>query len=302
VTLNWDTIDAQLPPLVAGLIGLPTDWAKQPRSMHVTERAQLDVIAGRVLGVDDRLYADTAAADADTDAIIASGVTSTTGVQNVAGGALNGVLGAGVVLPTRILTITLSAHADWDATTIVVSGKDASGFDQMENFIVPNGGGVVLSGTKRFKQITNVMIPAQSGPGGTLLMGVGATANVTESAVGQRELTLQVSVWSPLQSLGRSARRHLERLRTRLRWQSSIGALAALGLAIVTIESIVLLDPSEDGRVVSGAAMDLRLAYSWTETDDAVPFIETVQVRSEYLRDETGAQLPAAEQIDEVFP
>jgi hypothetical protein len=111
--------------------------------------------------------------NADTDAIIASGVGSTTGVQNISGASLNGIRGANVFLPARNLTITLNAHADWDATTIVVTGKNASGVEHTEDFLVPNDGGVTLTGTKQFTQVTNVMIPAQSGTNGTLTMGVG---------------------------------------------------------------------------------------------------------------------------------
>jgi hypothetical protein len=109
----------------------------------------------------------------DPDAIIASGVTSTAGIQNISGAALNGVIGDDAFAPARNLTITLGAHADWDATTIVVTGEDKTGRVITENFAVPNGGGVVLVGLKSFAKVTNVLIPAQTGTNGTLTMGVG---------------------------------------------------------------------------------------------------------------------------------
>lgn len=106
------------------------------------------------------------------------------------------------------------------------------------------------------------------------------------------ELTLQVSVWSPVQGLGKSARRYLTQLMLRLRWPSTHVALVAMGLALVTIEPIQLIDPPEHDRSVSRAAMDLRFAFGLDESDELIPHIETVEIRSEYLRDETGAQLP----------
>lgn len=105
--------------------------------------------------------------------IIASGVTSTTGAQDISGTALNGAIGGGPISPPRNAKITLNAHADWDATTAVLTGRDVNGLLQTENFTIPDGGSATLVGTKVFSQITNLHIPAQSGTGGTLTMGTG---------------------------------------------------------------------------------------------------------------------------------
>lgn len=112
--------------------------------------------------------------NADPDAIIASGVATALTSQELGAADFDGVVGAGEISPPRNLTLTLNAHADWDATSIVVTGLDANGRVQTESFLVPNGGDTALVGTKVFSRVTGVAIPAQTGPGGTLLMGVGS--------------------------------------------------------------------------------------------------------------------------------
>ncbi|MEM9407174.1 MAG: DUF3383 family protein, partial [Acidobacteriota bacterium] len=69
----------------------------------------------------------------------------------------------------------ISANADWDATTIVVAGRDRFGREISETFNVPDGGDTTLTGTKVFASITTVTIAAQSGAAGTFTMGVGTT-------------------------------------------------------------------------------------------------------------------------------
>ncbi len=120
---------------------------------------------------------------------------------------------------------------------------------------------------------------------------------VQATVVGQRELTLQVSVWSPQQTLGSSARVYLERLRTRLRWPSTKETLRDLGLALVRIETVVDVDPVEDGRVRSMSTMDVRIAYGASETDAEIPYIEDARITSTFSN-AAGDQLGPALQID----
>lgn len=126
----------------------------------------------------------------------------------------------------------------------------------------------------------------------------GAITGVQATIVGQRELTLQVSVWSPSQKLGSSARMYLERLRTRLRWPSTLATLKELGLAHVRTEGVVDIEPEQDNRVRSGAALDVRLAYAASEADVAIPYIETARVQSVSVRNAAGDPLPASVQVD----
>lgn len=109
---------------------------------------------------------------ADADAIIATGA-STAGLQTLTGASLDGVVGGAVMSPPRMLSFTFSSHADWDATTATVTGKDVDGNTITETFAIPNGGGSA-NGTTHFARVTSVAIPAQSGTGGTFTMGTRA--------------------------------------------------------------------------------------------------------------------------------
>lgn len=123
--------------------------------------------------------------------------------------------------------------------------------------------------------------------------------SIQATVYGVRELVVQVSVWSPVQSLATSARAYLERLRTRLSLPSSLDAIKALELALVGVEDLVLTDPDQDGRTRSEASIDVRFAYGHDETEAAaIPFLETVRVTSSSARDVQGDPLGAALQID----
>ena len=110
---------------------------------------------------------------ADADAIIATGA-STAGTQTLITTSLDGVIGQGEIYPPRNLTMTFSSHADWDATTATITGTDENGVSQTENFSIPNGGNATVTGATKFRTVTSVAIPAQSGTGGTFTVGVGS--------------------------------------------------------------------------------------------------------------------------------
>lgn len=107
---------------------------------------------------------------ASATAIIASGLGSTTGIQTIT--SFNGAIGGGHMLPSRLITLVLSSHADWDATTAVLTTLDPYGRVQQENLAIPNNGGVTLTATKLASKIISLVIPAQSGTGGTATMGI----------------------------------------------------------------------------------------------------------------------------------
>jgi len=124
---------------------------------------------------------------------------------------------------------------------------------------------------------------------------------VQATVVGQRELTLQVSVWSPSQSLSSSARMYLERLRTRLRWPSTLEALRGLGLALVTTENVVDVDPVQDGRVRSQSTLDVRIAYGALEADAQIPWIEDARVTGTFT-DAAGDPSPYSFDLNPTDP
>jgi hypothetical protein len=110
------------------------------------------------------------AAAADVDAFVTA-ITSSTGVQSFTGTSLNGVQGTTVMYPERKVSLVFSNHADWDATTAVVTGE-LNGVSKTENLSIPNGGNATVTSTGYFDKITGLSIPAQSGTGGTATFGV----------------------------------------------------------------------------------------------------------------------------------
>jgi hypothetical protein len=117
----------------------------------------------------------------DVDAIVATG-GSTTGLQTLDGADLDGVLGYRPLSPSRRFQLVLSAHADWDATTATVTGKDAGGNTITETFAIPNGGAATVTGSKLFARVTSVEVPIQSGTGGTFTLGTRAPMTATDVA------------------------------------------------------------------------------------------------------------------------
>lgn len=130
-------------------------------------------------------------AAADVDAIIATG-GSTAGVQTISGASLDGVVGDDVMYPARKLTLVLSNHADWDATTAVWTGKDAYGASVTENVSIPNGGNATVTTTGVFSQVTSLYIPAQTGTGGTFTAGV----SILDSSVTLADFE-GIALWDP---------------------------------------------------------------------------------------------------------
>lgn len=115
----------------------------------------------------------------NTTAILASGGVSSASVQNVNGAALNGTYATIDMEPARFVTLILNSNAAWLATTAVLTGYDM--FDRLvsENLAIPAGGNTTLTSVNRFKRVTNLMIPVQTGAGGTYTIGIAAQAAIT---------------------------------------------------------------------------------------------------------------------------
>lgn len=136
-----------------------------------------------------------AASGDDADAILSGGASSGS-VQTIT--TFNGVVGAGLMNPPRALQLVLSSHADWDATTAVVTGTDGAGNAVSENFAIPNNGNTTVVGTTRFRSITQVVIPAQSGVGGTFTLGV--RPHFTASGASGTKVVVTATLAGTLQS------------------------------------------------------------------------------------------------------
>lgn len=119
---------------------------------------------------------------ADVDAIIATILSAST-AQTLSGGSLDGVVGGGEMFPPRNVTLTLSSHANWDATTAVVTGYDQEGNVIQESLLIPDAGAATVTGVKPFTKVTSLYIPAQSGASGTATMGFGSVLGPIDSGV-----------------------------------------------------------------------------------------------------------------------
>ena len=124
-------------------------------------------------------YTDPAAADVDA---LVTAYTTSTAIQVFSGATLDGIVGAGTLTYARNVTLTLSSHTDWDATTGVVVGTDIVGRPITENFTIPNNGNTTVVGAKCFLYVTSITIPAQTGTGGTATFGFGALLGLTRQA------------------------------------------------------------------------------------------------------------------------
>lgn len=103
--------------------------------------------------------------------------------QTISGSSLDGAVGQGLISPPKNVTLTLSNHADWDATTAVVTGEDEDGAVTTENLSIPNGGNATVTGSVIFSKVTSIYIPAQSGTGGTFTAGTGVKLGIIDSIV-----------------------------------------------------------------------------------------------------------------------
>jgi hypothetical protein len=118
------------------------------------------------------------AAAADVDAIITA-ITSSTSIQSFSGATLNGAVGATEMQPARNVTLVLSNHADWDASNATLIGINHLGQRVTETLAIPNGGNATVTSTNRYRSVTSLSIPVQSGVGGTATVGISALATLT---------------------------------------------------------------------------------------------------------------------------
>lgn len=131
---------------------------------------------------------------ADADAIVTSLATSVSG-SDLTGASLTGAVGYRAMSPSRRLVFTLSSHADFDAGTATVTGKDAGGNTITETFTIPNGGNGTVTGSLRFARVTRVEFPAGSGTGGSWTLGTRAPWIATDD-------TTHVTLTNPAGQLG----------------------------------------------------------------------------------------------------
>lgn len=115
------------------------------------------------------------------NAIVATGASSAS-EQTLAGASLDGASGSASLGQPRNITFTFSAHANWDATTATLNGLDGNGAAQTESISIPNGGDATVTSTKRYLQVTSIVIPVQSGTSGTFTVGTRAPVTAVGSS------------------------------------------------------------------------------------------------------------------------
>jgi hypothetical protein len=124
----------------------------------------------------------TPAAAADVDAIIAT-IASSASIQTLDSSVeVDGATGLTEMSPARKLTLVLSSHADWDATNASITFYNERDELVTETLAIPNGGNATVTTSDTAKQFVSLVIPAQSGTGGTATVGVAAIdASITLS-------------------------------------------------------------------------------------------------------------------------
>lgn len=118
------------------------------------------------------------------------------------------------------------------------------------------------------------------------------------SQCGNRMFTLQFRAEHPNQDDPSNARNACERARTRIRRQSVRDALLSAGLSLATVGPMVDVTYDYDGHRVSAATLDFIFNAVADERDEAIPFIETVELSTD-LQDEAGVSYPPPMQLDE---
>lgn len=96
----------------------------------------------------------------------------------------NGAVGAANMDPPRVPNITTSSNANIDAVAVVLTGvvEDENGKEiaQTDTLTLTDGGGVTQSFVKAFKRFTGGHIPAQSGTGGSIQLGITKIVGLTK--------------------------------------------------------------------------------------------------------------------------
>lgn len=155
----------------------------------------INALVGLFTATDDTTHI-TLAPDttADVDAIVTTHASSGS-ILSLSGTDLNGAVGGDDIVPGQKVTVVVDAHANWNATDVVVSGLDRWGNALSETLEIPDNGGATLTTTSRFGKVTSVVFEAQGGTGGSFTVGlvapVGTLIDVFVDPTVSAELTLK---------------------------------------------------------------------------------------------------------------
>ena len=100
---------------------------------------------------------------------------------------------------------------------------------------------------------------------------VDSNGNVVQTRVGNRWFVVRCTIESETQDPSALARVYLERLRTRLYFDSVTSRLDALNVALTSDQNLASSDGEESGRMISRASIDFRCTTIDVEIDTANP-------------------------------
>lgn len=188
---------------------------------------------------------------ADVDAVIATGA-SAAAPQTYETATLDGVVGASAILVPAAVTMTISSHADWDATTAVLTAVNSEGVTVTENLSIPDAGNTTLTTTGLYVRVVSLAIPAQSGAGGTFTLGYAQSSTITGAQI------IGVAALDPSQEP------------PVLLPQYKIGAAWTEGVVWVATDALVVEGAKAYVRVFAGVGESLGILRGDADGGDAV--------------------------------
>lgn len=160
----------------AGTAGMLADFTEPHTRVSGIAEASCGVGLGVIRGTTGRQVKNVAAVTTSATSILATGGASAASPQTLTSGSFNGAIGAGRISPAQQVSLVLSSHANWDATTAIIVGEDADGAPITENLSIPDAGNATVTTVQAFGRVKSVYIPTQSGASGTFTVGTTITA------------------------------------------------------------------------------------------------------------------------------
>jgi hypothetical protein len=106
--------------------------------------------------------------------------------------ALDGAVGAAVMVPPRNITVTTAGTTPADApATVVITGIDINGNAQTDTITVAQTATIAL-GTKAFKKVTSIAFAASEGTGATMAVGFGSVIGLSKKIKTRAGLTTAI--------------------------------------------------------------------------------------------------------------
>lgn len=161
-------------------------------------------------------------------------------------------------LPKEALRTLVSSLTGVPANLVVWAGEP-------RKFSGPQGG--VVYGILTLNMVTSKAV------GDDDIRGTWDGANIVYEQRADREVTISARYEAQGTEEGFDA---LERLRTRLKWESSLDALRAVNLSLIETIGIQTYNQRKDNRDIATAQLDLRLNFTGTDTPPAGANIASV--------------------------